>query len=80
MTPVIPEGVPHEVFTALGESLWAAMVVADRVPSKLLDQAQLAFTYGMSMAAMVSGIVILVLALISAIALRHVKVVGDESD
>ncbi|HCR97447.1 MULTISPECIES: MFS transporter [Halomonas] len=80
MTPVIPEGVPHEVSTALGESLWATMVVADRVPSELLDQAQLAFTHGMSMAAMVSGIAILVLALISAIALRHVKVVGDESD
>lgn len=80
MITVIPEGISQEISTALAESLWATLVVADRVPAELLDQAQSAFTQGMNMAAMVSGVVILALALISAIALRHVKVIGEESD
>lgn len=77
---VIPGGVTHEVSTALEESLWATKSVAERLPDGILEQAQSAFTQGMNMAATVSGITILALALISAVTLRHVKSIGEESD
>ena len=77
---VIPAGVPDDVSRALGESLWATKSVAERLPEGMLEQAQSAFTQGMNMAATVSGITILALALISAVTLRHVKAVGEESD
>ena len=77
---VIPDGVTHEVSTALEESLWATKSVAERLPDGILEQAQSAFTQGMNMAATVSGVAILALALISAVTLRHVKAIGEEID
>ncbi|AQU81621.1 MULTISPECIES: MFS transporter [unclassified Halomonas] len=77
---VIPDGVSLEISGALAESLWATMVIAERIPSEVLEQAQSAFTQGMNMAATVSGVIILALALTSAIALRHVKSTEEDGD
>lgn len=73
----IPDEVPDDVSRALGESLWSATSVAERLPDGILEQAQSAFTQGMSAAATVSGITILVLALLSVASLRHVQAVGE---
>jgi DHA2 family multidrug resistance protein-like MFS transporter len=75
---VIPDGVSPEVSTALGESLWATMVISDQISAGLLEQAQAAFTQGMNMAATVSGVAFMALAFMSVVTLRHVEVIGEE--
>ncbi|MGP5562659.1 MFS transporter [Vreelandella alkaliphila] len=73
----IPDEVPDDVSRALGESLWSATSVAERLPDGILEQAQSAFTQGMNTVATVSGITILVLALLSVASLWHVQAVGE---
>ena len=72
----IPADLPGDVSAAVGDSIWAATSVADRLPGGLLEQAREAFTAGFNVAAIVGAIGILVLAVISAVALRHVAAIG----
>ena len=72
----IPTDMPGDVSGAVGDSLWAASSVADRLPGDLLEQARAVFTLGFNVAATVGAIGIMILAVISAVALRHVATIG----
>ncbi len=72
----IPEGLGPEAREAVGDSLWAVSSVAADLPAGLIDEARAAFTGGFSAAAMVSAVGVAVLALLAAVALRHVGVSG----
>ncbi|MBF8221856.1 MFS transporter [Halomonas sp. 328] len=74
----IPEQMTVEVAEALGDSLWAALSVAERLPADLLVEAQVAFVAGLSVTALVGGIGALGLALLATLALRHVGAIGEE--
>ncbi len=75
----IPEHMTAEVAEALGDSLWAALAVAERLPAGLLAESQAVFTQGMNVSAMVGGVVILGLAVMSAVSLRHVDPAGESA-
>ncbi|MCC5859083.1 MAG: MFS transporter [Ectothiorhodospiraceae bacterium] len=72
----IPEHMTAELAEALGDSLWAALAVAERLPAGLLAESQAVFTLGMNASAMAGGIAILGLAVMSAVGLRHVDPFG----
>ncbi|WP_339650285.1 MFS transporter [Halopseudomonas pelagia] len=73
----IPAEISDEANSALGDSLWAAKSIADQLPAGMLEEAQQAFTQGMTVVATVSGVTILALALMSVLGLRHVQVIGE---
>lgn len=77
ITNLIPAGTPDAVSNALGDSLWAASALAERLSGGLFEEAQFAFIQGMNIAATVSGVIILALAFISAVGLRHVEASGE---
>ncbi|MFD4829847.1 MFS transporter [Streptomyces uncialis] len=72
----IPAGTPPEVAEAAGDSLAGASSVADRMPDGWLDQAREAATSGLHLAMLVAAVGSLVLSLLSAVALRHIGVIG----
>lgn len=76
----IREAVTSELAEALGDSLWAALAAAERLPGHLLAEAQAAFIAGLSVAAMVGGAGTLGLAVLAALALRHVGAIGEGED
>lgn len=74
---VIPEGTPDAVSNALGDSLWAAVALAERLPGGVFDSAKFAFAQGMNIAATVSGVIVLALAFMAAVGLRHVGAIRE---
>lgn len=70
----IPESLGHDARQAVGDSLWAASSVAADLPPGLLEQARAAFTAGFNGAAAFSAVSVLVLAILAAVALRHIGV------
>lgn len=72
----IPADLPEDVSLAVGESLWAAVSVVDRLPGGVLEEAREAFTRGFNVTAGIGALGIAVLAILSATALRHVGAVG----
>lgn len=76
----IPDDLSVEVAQAVGDSLWAASSMAHRLPDELLEQARMAFTLGVNVAGMVGAVGIAMLAVLAAVALRHVGILGGEPD
>jgi DHA2 family multidrug resistance protein-like MFS transporter len=73
----IPEDASPETRQAVGDSLWAASSIAQRLPDGLLDEARVAFTLGFHTAAAASAIGVAILAVLAAMTLRHVGVLGS---
>jgi MFS transporter, DHA2 family, multidrug resistance protein len=61
-------------------SLWAAVSAGELLPAELLLDAQHAFTAGLNVTARVGGVVILALAALSIVSLRHVGTTGGEAE
>ena len=75
----VAAGLAPDVAGAVGDSLWATVAAAERLPEGLLAEAQRAFTAGLNVTAMVGGLVILALVVVSAVSLRHVEAIGEAS-
>ncbi|PWJ83753.1 DHA2 family multidrug resistance protein-like MFS transporter [Pseudaminobacter salicylatoxidans] len=75
-----PEGLSEATHNALSDSLWAALAVQSELPAGLIEQAQAAFTKGFNDASAVSAVSVVVLAFLSAVALRHVGKLGQPDD
>ncbi|MGQ4878667.1 MFS transporter [Billgrantia sp. LNSP4103-1] len=76
VSAMMTDGVAADVAGVVGESLWATVSAGERLPVGLLREAQQAFTAGLNLTAMVSGVVILALAVVSIVSLRHVGAIG----
>lgn len=63
---------------AVADSLWAASSIASQLPPDLVAQAQAAFVTGLRGAALFSAVSVSVLAVVSAIALRHLRSSGAD--
>ncbi|MAU70806.1 MAG: MFS transporter [Pseudozobellia sp.] len=72
----IPSYLSDNIKMSVQDSLWSATSVADSLPLGLFEQAKEAFTFGLNMVNWVGAIVIFILAMLSAIALRHIGAVG----
>lgn len=72
----IPEGLGDQARGAVGDSLWAATSVAAQLPPGLMEAAQAAFTAGFSRAALFSAVGVAILAVLAAVSLRHLSVIG----
>lgn len=59
------------------DSLSGALALADQVPEEMLVMAREAFTHGFNVAAIVSSVLCLFLAILSVVMLRHVKPTSD---
>ncbi|SFT36992.1 MFS transporter, DHA2 family, multidrug resistance protein [Actinopolyspora lacussalsi subsp. righensis] len=75
----VPADLAKEAGKAVSDSMAGASSVAHHLPKTLLQQAENAFTTGMNIAALVAGIGILVLALVSATVLRHIGTIGSDN-
>lgn len=73
----IPAGLSDDVRGAVADSLWAASAAGPSLPAGLIMEAQAAFMAGFSSAAMVSAAGVCILAVLAAVLLRAVGVVGD---
>ncbi|MFD6098167.1 MFS transporter [Nocardiopsis flavescens] len=73
---VPPEGVSADVAARAGEGLSGVRSVADRLPDATVQSAVDAFVAGLNLAALATGPVIAVLAVVCAAALRHVGPIG----
>ncbi|WP_223115444.1 MFS transporter [Luteimonas suaedae] len=76
----MPSDLPQELSSAVADGLWAATELADRLPDGLLEQARAAFTLGFNVTAMVGAVAALLLAVLAAVSLRHVGVIGTPDD
>jgi DHA2 family multidrug resistance protein-like MFS transporter len=80
----LPPGVPGEAAAAARDTLGAAAGVAEQLPSaigaELLDVARLAFVQGMQVAAGISLVVAVGVAILALLALRNVQSGGGEDD
>lgn len=74
----IPAGTPSGAADAARESLAGASASARHFPAGWLDQAKEAATAGLNLAMLVAAVASLLLALLSALVLRHVGVIGDD--
>ncbi|MFJ6656287.1 MFS transporter [Streptomyces sp. NPDC091377] len=68
----IPAGTPAEAAEAAGDSLAGASSWADRMPADWLDRAEEAATSGLNTAMLAAAIGTLLLAVLSAVVLRHI--------
>ncbi|MBN6040314.1 MFS transporter [Amycolatopsis sp. 195334CR] len=62
---------------AVADSIAGASSVADQISPELLGHAREAATAGLNTATLVAGVAILVLAVVSAVALRHIGTIGS---
>lgn len=81
MTDAVPLGTPSGVPDAARESLAGAIAATERLPgplgAELLDSAREAFTAGLNATAGTSAAVFAILAVVAAVALRHVPATGE---
>jgi MFS transporter, DHA2 family, multidrug resistance protein len=73
----IPANLSNTISLAVRDSLWGASSVAHKLPHELIEQAKMAFTLGLNLANLVGAVVILILAVLSAVALRHIGTIGN---
>nr|WP_163502725.1 MFS transporter [Halomonas socia] len=78
VSATMADGGAAEVAGIVEESLWATVAAGESLPAGVLLEAQQAFTAGLNVTATVGGIVILALAVLSIISLRHVGAIGGE--
>ncbi|MFE2295608.1 MFS transporter [Streptomyces sp. NPDC059452] len=74
----IPAGTPSDVAGTAGDSLAGAASSAQQMPPGWLDHAKEAATSGLNTAMLVAAACTLVLALLSAVVLRHVGTIGGD--
>jgi DHA2 family multidrug resistance protein-like MFS transporter len=74
----VPADLPPGVTEATRDSLAGALSVAPQLPSDLLESAKQGFTTGLNLSTLVAGIVVLALAGVSALALRHIGPLGGD--
>lgn len=83
LDPAIPPDVPAAAAETAGEGLAGAVAVAGQLPDspglELLSSAREAFTSGLNVTAGVGAAVFLALAVLAAVALRHVPSTGEAS-
>lgn len=77
MSDHVPAKLPPRVANAVEDSLWAAISVDDQLPGALPGLTKDAFTYGMSISAMLAAVGIFILTVLCAVALRHVQISGE---
>ncbi|UXY15448.1 MFS transporter [Chitiniphilus purpureus] len=68
----LPADLDAAASEAVSDSLWAASAIASELPAGLMAQAQAAFMTGLKGAALFSTASVAVLAVLSAVALRHI--------
>jgi MFS transporter, DHA2 family, multidrug resistance protein len=77
VTEAFPDGIPSEAAEAARDTLGGAVSVADQLPSQLatelLDTAREAFTQGLQVSAIMSATIVLGMAILTAVLLRHVR-------
>ncbi|MBB4019424.1 DHA2 family multidrug resistance protein-like MFS transporter [Chelatococcus caeni] len=73
----VPEMLAGNAREAVADSLWAASAIAGALPAGLIDAARGAFMAGFTTAAAVSAASVAILAVLAAVALRHVGGPGD---
>lgn len=69
---------PNHITSKIEDSFWAASAMANIIPAELLNTAKLAFITGMSISTVITAIIILVLAILCAVALRHIPAINSE--
>ena len=73
MLDQLPDTLGENARVAVSDSLWAASAIVPELPTVLFERAQAAFILGFNGAAFASAISMLVIAILAAAALRHVK-------
>lgn len=76
----VPADTPPVIGERLTDGLAGALSVADQVPADVITAAREAFTSGVSIAATVAGGAIVVATVLSLVALRHVRPLGDDPE
>ncbi|MBN8245315.1 MFS transporter [Nitratireductor aquimarinus] len=75
----LPDDLSPEVQAAVGDSLWAASAMAQRLPAGLLEDAQSSFIAGFNTAAAFSAASIAILAVLAGVALRKIPTLNAAS-
>ena len=73
MLDQLPDTLGDNARVAVSDSLWSASAIVPELPTVLIERAQAAFILGFNGAAFASAISMLVIAILAAAALRHVK-------
>jgi MFS transporter, DHA2 family, multidrug resistance protein len=77
VTETFPDGIPSEAAEAARDTLGGAVSVADQLPNQLatelLDTAREAFTQGLQMSAITSATIVLGMAILTAVLLKHIR-------
>ena len=76
----MPDNLAHDVREAVSDSLWATSAMAAELPAGLIEEAQIAFIAGFTGAAVFSAISVTVLVVLAAVALRHVRRIGQPDE
>ncbi|HEV7371783.1 MFS transporter, partial [Arenibaculum sp.] len=76
----LPGSLSEEAREAVGDSLWAASSVSSQLPAGVIEDARIAFTAGFNGAALFSAAGVTILAVLAAVALRHVGTVGSSPE
>ncbi|UAX92753.1 MFS transporter [Ensifer adhaerens] len=75
-----PDNLGPAAHEAVSDSLWGALAVRAEVPAVLIEDARAAFVAGFNTAAVLSAIAVTMLAVLSALALRHIKKLEPSSE
>ena len=75
-----PDDLGAAADAAFSGSLWGALAVLTELPAGLIENARAALTAGLSSAAIRSAIAVTILAVLAAVALRHIKKLGPSSE
>lgn len=76
MSDRLPASLTDEMRAAVSDSLWAATSVSAQLPARVIDDVRMAFTAGLNGAALLSAVSVAILAILAAVALRHVGTLG----
>ncbi len=76
----MPDNLADDKREAVSDSLWTASAIASDLPTRLIEEAQIAFTAGLNGSAIVSAISMTLLAILAAVTLRHVGALGQSGE
>lgn len=76
----MPDALGEDAREAVSDSLWAASPLASELPVGLIEEAQAAFTTGFNGAAAFSAVGVAILAILAAVALRHIRPLGQSDE
>ncbi|WP_166355972.1 MFS transporter [Phytoactinopolyspora limicola] len=84
LSDTLPDGLPPDVAELAREGLASALVAAEQLPAaaraELTDAARAAFTAGMNVTAAVSAGLLIALATITVVLLRHIRPIGHDAE